>query len=91
MCGWIKWKATDILCYYSNTAFSLTLLRSPNVADFITIAVIHTIIPATTEQAWSLNALLKDMKQVIQTVAHDQAGVQYGLQWQLTSQDARSL
>ena len=51
------------------------LLRSPNVADFNTIAIIPIIIPINIEQAWSLNALLKDMKHVVQSVAHDQAGV----------------
>lgn len=41
-----------ILCCY-NIAFSLMLLRSPNVADFNTIATIHIMIPINTEQPWS--------------------------------------
>lgn len=47
--------------------------------------------PINIEHAWSLHALLKDMKLVIQSVAHDQAGVQYGLQWKLALLDAKSL
>lgn len=74
LCGGIKCKIIHILSYY-NTAFSLTLLRSRNIADFNTIAIIHIIIPINIEQAWSSSALLKDMKHVIQSVAHDHAGV----------------
>lgn len=51
------------------------LLQSRNVADFSTIAITHIILPKNTEQAWSWNVLLKDMKHMIQSVAHDQAGV----------------
>lgn len=71
MCTWM---IMYILCSH-NTAFSLRPINSPNVADFNTTAIIHIIIPINTEQAWSLNALLKDMKHIKQSVAHDQADV----------------
>lgn len=74
LCGWVKCKTIDIPCFYKK-AFSLMLLRSPNVADFSSIAIIHIIIPTNTEQAWSWSALLKDMKHIIQSATRDQAGV----------------
>lgn len=61
LCGWVKCKTINNLRFY-NIAFSLMLLQSPNVADFSTIAITHIIIPTNTEQAWSLNELLKNMK-----------------------------
>lgn len=48
MCTWMKCKIMYILCSH-NTAFSLRLINSPNVADFNTIAIIHIIIPINTE------------------------------------------
>lgn len=74
LCGQVKCKTIVILCFY-NIVFSLMLLQSPNVADFNNYSnySYHHTNKHWASLVWS--ALLKDMKYITQSVAHDQARV----------------